>query len=44
MTAVHSKRVLVVSDDGSRKLASGKECKDSPKSLKSFRAVVVTVD
>lgn len=39
-----SSRVLVISDDGSRKLASGKECKDSPESLKSFRAVILTVE
>jgi hypothetical protein len=41
---VPSTRVLVVSDDGSKKLADGTECKDADKSLKSFRAVVITVE
>lgn len=41
---VPSKRFLVVSDDGSKKLADGKECKDAVKSPKSFRAVVMTIE
>ena len=41
---VPSTRVLVASDDGSRKVAGGKECKDADNNLKSFRAVILTVE
>ena len=41
---VASGRVLIVSDDGSKKLTDGTACKDADKSLKSFRAVVITVE
>lgn len=41
---VPSARVLVVSDDGSKTLADGTECKDADRSQKSFRAAVITVE
>ena len=41
-----SKRVLIVSDDGTRPLPSGKDCKSKKVSEaeKSFRAVILDVD
>ena len=39
-----STRVLIASDDGSRKVAGDTECKDADKDLKSFRAVILTID
>lgn len=41
---VPSTRVLVASDDGSREIAGGKQCKKADKSLKSFRAVILTIE
>lgn len=41
---VPSARVLIVSDDGSKKLADGTKCKNADRSQKSFRAVVITVE
>ncbi len=38
-----SRRVLVISDDGTRKVA-GDACKKAEKRLRSFRAVVLTID
>ena len=40
---VPSRRVLVISDDGTKEVA-GKECKKADKGLRSFRAVVLEID
>jgi len=40
---VPSRRVMVISDDGTKEVA-GKECKKADKSLRSFRAVVLEID
>lgn len=40
---VPSKRILVISDDGTKEVA-GDECKDAERDLRSFRAVVLDLD
>lgn len=41
---IPSKSVLLISDDGTKNVASGKECKDAKDDQKSFRGVVRPID
>jgi hypothetical protein len=41
---IPSKRVLLISDDGTKKVTSGKECKDAKDDQKSFRGTIRLVD
>ncbi|MCW5738192.1 MAG: DUF3616 domain-containing protein [Enhydrobacter sp.] len=41
---IPSKRVLLISDDGTKELASGKKCKKADKEQKSFRGVILPIN
>lgn len=41
---VPSKKVLLISDDGTKKVSSGKDCKDADNDQKSFRATIRLID